>query len=384
MRIGIDATSFDNLRGLGRFTRQLVTQLVGDHSDAHDFVLIANSNCRNLAQQLDCEVVTLRPPREALDHRRPLGHLLAASWKGLRTGADVFLFPAPMTYFPVVHCPNALVLHDTMALDRPGHFFANERSARFYRAKFRIAARLASCILTPSNYSRNRISQTLARSPETIRVVGEAAADFFRPIGPHAANDDIVQAHGLTPSVPLLLCVGSLSPHKNLDGALRALAALRKRGIQNWQLGIVGSLDDPSTLSAVDSLHALHRRLDLTTHVRFLGYVSDPDLASLYGAATALLFPSLEEGFGLPAVEAMACGLPVVASDRGALPEVLGPAALYFQPENTDGMSEAIERALSDEALRNRLRAEGLKRAGESSWQRTAERVLEAMVEIAR
>jgi glycosyltransferase involved in cell wall biosynthesis len=167
-----------------------------------------------------------------------------------------------------------------------------------------------------------------------------------------------------------VLNVGTVEPGKNRETLLRALALLRGRGLAH-ALVVVGQrgwlAERPDTAAA---------RLGVAEAVRYTGYLPDSDLPLVYNLAEAFVFPSWREGFGLPPLEAMACGTPVVSSDRPAMPEVLGDAALYAPPDRPDAIADALARVLTDAGLRDDLRARGLARAAGYSWERAARETL--------
>jgi len=170
---------------------------------------------------------------------------------------------------------------------------------------------------------------------------------------------------------PFLLSVGSLEPGKNRERLLQAFARLQARGLKHT-LVVAGQ-----RAWRYEGEAPLARRLGLADSVRFLGHVPQADLPALYSAADLFVFPSLYEGFGLPALEAMACGTPVVASNVSALPEVVGDAALQVSPLDVEALADAIERLLRDDRLRADLRERGLERARQFSWEKAARRTAE-------
>ena len=176
-----------------------------------------------------------------------------------------------------------------------------------------------------------------------------------------------------------LLAVGTLEPRKNLTTLVRAFARLRDRSEIDRAVGLVlagarGWLDDP--------IFRTVQSLGLEDAVRFPGFIDDDDLPAVYQGAELVVFPSLYEGFGLPLLEAMACGAPVVASNTSALPEVAGGAAILVDPLDVDGMARAVAGVLGDEALRGRLREDGVARASEFSWETAARRTLDAYASL--
>jgi len=174
---------------------------------------------------------------------------------------------------------------------------------------------------------------------------------------------------------PILLYVGGISPHKNLAALVRSLRLVADRGVVNWRLVLVGEVAGDSFYSAHKEVLSTIRDCGLDERVTLAGYVDDQTLASLYSAARLLVLPSLDEGFGLPAAEAMACGTPVAASNAGALPEVVGDAGLLFDPMDENAMAKAIERLLTDDQLHADCSRIGVERSKRHRWSTVADRV---------
>ena len=192
----------------------------------------------------------------------------------------------------------------------------------------------------------------------------------------------MLRSYGLPAGVPLVVHVGGLSPHKNLERLLQAMARVRAGGLRP-HLALVGDPEADGFGSSHARLIAQRDALDLGSAVTFTGYVPGDHLVSLYNAATVFVMPSLSEGFGLPALEAMACGAPVAVSRRGALPEVVGEAGAYFDPLDVDDMAGTLERILGDPTLRARLAQAALDRARTFSWVAAADQTLDLLAEVA-
>jgi glycosyltransferase involved in cell wall biosynthesis len=175
-----------------------------------------------------------------------------------------------------------------------------------------------------------------------------------------------------------VLYVGNIKPHKNLVRLIEAFEALRRDGFEELKLLIIGD-----EISKWPALRRAVHRLKLHKHVRFLGFQSDETLASLYRLAAVFVFPSLYEGFGLPPLEAMASGTPVVTSNVSSLPEVAGDAAMLVDPYDVGAITAGIKRVLTDPALRDELVRRGLRRAREFSWERSVARTREIYFETA-
>lgn len=257
--------------------------------------------------------------------------------------------------------PFVFTVHDLNHLDVPNNSSASKRL--YYRLVIRRACHTARKILTVSEFSRQRIITWADVRPDRVVCVGNGVDASFSPDG---ARYD--------PGFSYLLMVSNRRPHKNEARALAAFAQAR----------IDPSIHLLMTGLPTNALTALIERSGLTERVVFLGRVDDVHLTHLYRGAVGLLFPSLYEGFGLPVVEAMASGIPVLTSNVTALPEVTGDAALLVDPYDVDAISSRIEQMLTDKALRERLRLAGLRRAAMFQWDEVAARtkcVLEEVME---
>jgi glycosyltransferase involved in cell wall biosynthesis len=233
----------------------------------------------------------------------------------------------------------------------------------YYAAVVRPAARRAHRVLTISESSRRDVADWAGIAPERVENVGCGVSPAFRPEGDRVAGEG-----------PYLLFVGNRKPHKNVGRMLEAFSRLRGR--EELRLMLSGPPDAPTAERL--------RRLGIERRVGFLGSASDEVLAAWYRGAVALVQPSILEGFGLPVAEALACRTPVLAARAGALPEVAGDAAVYFDPLDADSISEGMERLLSDGALRSRLAAAGPERARGFTWERTASRVRAVLEDAVR
>lgn len=357
MRIAIDARLWAEPRsGIGRYTRALTEHLLRLAPEERWILYVdrppgpsfpgAEVRCLPWPQRLVWSL--WHAPRDL--RRRPVD---------VFHGVTGFELPGrgPWTLVTTVH--------DLVPLRFPALVPARHRWA--VRGLLGGALRRAHRVIAVSEATRSEILARYRLRPERVVVVPEAAAAHFVP--PSEPVLAAVRArYGLTR--PYVLFVGYLEPKKNVVALLDAVAALRRRGA--WgetELVIVGA----TGWGPAPAAHA--RALGLEGAVRFVGAAPDADLPALYGGALAFVFPSLWEGFGLPVLEAMASGAPVVASNRGALPEVTGGAALLVDPAPLP-LAGALERLLADPALRERLRAAGLARAAAFSWERTARETL--------
>jgi glycosyltransferase involved in cell wall biosynthesis len=245
----------------------------------------------------------------------------------------------------------------------------------YARAQMWTAAHRSDCILTVSDASKRDILHLFNIPPEKIVVVYNAIDAHFSVTPPPDAVSRVRERYQLDHR--FVLYVGNIKPHKNLVRLIEAFAELRRRGFDELKLLIIG--DEISKLPALRRAvhsHKLHK------HVRFLGYLEDETLASLYRLASVFVFPSLYEGFGLPPLEAMASGTPVVTSNVSSMPEVTGDAAVLVDPYSVDSIVEGIARVLSDPVLSADLRRKGIARAREFSWDRSVQRTRELYQEV--
>jgi glycosyltransferase involved in cell wall biosynthesis len=276
---------------------------------------------------------------------------------------------------PLVPCRAVVTIHDCIHLMFP-QYLPNRLAYGYARATLWTAARRAERIFTVSETSKADILRYCDVAAERIIVVYNAIDDrFATPPEPEAIERvrERYQLHG-----PFALYVGNIKPHKNLERLIDAFDLVRRGGFERLELLIIGDQISkyPRLRRAVDK-HKLHK------HVRFLGFVADDTLAALYRLATVFVFPSLYEGFGLPPLEAMASGTPVVTSNRSSLPEVVGDAAVLVDPYSAASIAEGIQQVLSDPELRRSLSARGLARAREFSWDASIRRVHEVYMDVA-
>jgi len=278
-------------------------------------------------------------------------------------GASVFC--APHYNVPVFRSgPLVVTIHDLTHLLFPG--YARKLHVRLYAEPLlRIACAKASRIITPSHYTREKLVVRLNANPEKISVIPCAVSDVFRPHVKEEATERVRVSYGF--STPYILFVGSTAPHKNLVKLLMAYRHLCARYRDMPELVLVL----PRNASARTADRNLLSLIAMPG-VRCLHAVTDQSLASLYSAALMTVMPSIEEGFGLPVMESMACGTPVVCSHAASLPEIAGEDAVYFASDSLEEMISAIEHLLYSETLHQRLAARGLKRSEMYSVSRAA------------
>lgn len=386
MRIGVEACTWSNQRGYGRFVRELLTSMIEDFPE-HEFVLVVDRHSAaecTFPPQATVEVVATaaQPTRAAsAEGSRSPADLLRMARHVSRLDLDVFFFPTRYSYFPLLRPVKTVVaFHDATAERHPRLIFPGARARLFWRAKTWLALRQADRLVTVSEDARRQIADVFGLPAERIGVITEGPDPVFGRRTDGSSFPLLRARYGLPADTPIVLYVGGISPHKNLDGLLRAM----KDVAGPWHVALVGEYEKDSFLGCHAELVELVRALGLTARVTFTGYVPDDDLALLYNDATVLVLPSFSEGFGLPVIEAMASGLPVAASDRNSIPEVLGDAGLLFDPTVDADIGAAVSRLLADESLRAECSRRGIERSALFSWSAAGHRMMAILEETAR
>jgi len=391
VNIGIDATCWWNNRGFGRFTREILTALFALDSD-HKFFLFVDQPLEELAAFTNVTVIqaaSSRPTTEAAiaDSNRSPFDMYRLYRAVAHSPVDIMFFPAVYSWYPVPRkLPSMVTLHDAIAEHYPKLIFPGWRSRLFWGIKIRCAIRNSRRILTVSNAAKQEIIEYIGANPDSIDIASEAPHPQFRRTDDEARQNAARQRANVPVNAPVIVFVGGLAPHKNLHGLLDGFErAIGERHLEGVHLALVGDFKGGGFFSNYDSLcNRVHANQELRNRVHFSGYVSDPDLVALYSSALAVAMPSYSEGFGLPAIEAMACAVPVLASDRGALPEVVGDAGLYFDPFDVESISAAIIEMVENHGLRAQLSANALARASCFTWQRAAKLALMHLENMSR
>ena len=388
MKIGVDASCWGNKRGFGRFTRELLEALIEIDED-NDYLFFIDSETSGddmpaKVRRISAKTSESQVEAASADGRRSIKDLWAMSREVYRHDVDVFFFPAVYSYFPILNRTKILLtLHDVIADHHPSLIFPNAKSKYLWKLKQNMAIKQADLIATVSEYSKKEIVKYFRLPESKIRTISEAARPVFKVLPTNNGFVSTLAKHGLVTDERFLLYVGGISPHKNLNTLIDAFKQIVDSGIDDkLKLVLVGDYKDDPFFSAYPSLKAKVSELELTDKVIFTGFISDEDLAYLYNAATLLVFPSLEEGFGLPAIEAMSCGTPVAASKTGSLPEVLGSVGRYFDPLKSEEMAAVISSVLNDEPARRQMKEDGLERSQNFRWKRAAEETLAIFREL--
>jgi glycosyltransferase involved in cell wall biosynthesis len=275
---------------------------------------------------------------------------------------------------PATRCRSVVTIHDCIHLMFP-QYLPSRLAYVYAKGSMWSATRKANRILTVSEASKHDILRFFDVAPEKVSVIYNAIDERFLAPADPARMEQVRQRYQL--EHPFILYVGNIKPHKNLEGLIDAFGRMRSNAPEDLRLIIIG--DEISKYPALRQ--AVHRH-KLDKHVRFLGFQPLETLACFYRQARAFVFPSFYEGFGLPPLEAMACGAPVVTSNVSSLPEVCGDGALLVDPHDPDALADGILRAVMDESLRADLIAKGRERARHFSWARSVYKIHQIYMEV--
>ncbi len=360
-RIGIDArlTAY-RTGGIAEYTRALVRELAALDAETRYLILHARRAAESLTPAPNFQRVTTWTPC----HHRFERPALAVETARLRL--DLLHSP---DFIPPFRLPllgahrHVITIHDLNFLHYPQ--FQTPDSLRYYAGYIHAAVKQADHILADSEATKADICAMLNVPSNRITVHLLGVDPGFRPLSASETNDSRSRL-GLPGS--FILFVGTFEPRKNLAGLLNAYAGLVARTSDSPPLLIAGKRG-----WLYESIFDQVKALGLTNRVIWREDIADDDRVRLYNCASVLVLPSFYEGFGLPPLEAMACGAPVVVSDRSSLPEVVGNVGIYIDPDRPDSIADGIYRALTDSAWREQAIRTGIERAATFTWQRTAE-----------
>ena len=367
MKVCLDVSAAVHRRaGLGRYAHELIRALVAQGE--HEYLAFYHQRGRaHLDPPID-RLPQLTTPLSVKPWRLTtmLAYFFGVGQDGMFPHVDIF--HATEHLLPRLRrIRSVFTLHDLIFRFDPGshlplnRIYLNLMMPRFLRA--------ADAVITVSECSKRDAVQLYSTSAEKIHVIPEGVDAHFKPVTSQQAEQ--VRAKYRLPE-RFVLCVGTIEPRKNLPILFETLASQRARGAETWPLVIVGK---PGWL--YEPIFRRVAELGLHDAVHFTGFVSDDDLPAIYTAATLVALPSHYEGFGLPVLEAMACGTPVLCSNTSSLPEVAGEAALLVPPDDVQGWIAAIARVWDDDTLRAQMRERGFAQAARFTWQSAARKTTE-------
>lgn len=384
MRIGIDATCWWSRRGFGRFTRGLLMAMIAEPR-GHRFCLFIDRAPEPEMLHPHVDIVQVNPSRTVTESAvasgsRSPADLWAFTRAASREPMDLMFYPAVYSWFPLrPGIPVVVTLHDAIAEHFPEMIFPGRKGRLLWNLKMRLARWQATRIMTVSQAAKQEIVEHLGIRVDRIDVVSEAAEPRFHYIADAAARAAARSRANLPAQGRYIIYVGGLAPHKNILGLVQGFAgALNKGGLDDLHLALVGDPKGDGFHSNYEQICAMAAADPLLRgRVHFTGYVSDDDLVALYSDALAATMPSFSEGFGLPAIEAMACGIPVLSSHAASLPEVVGDAGLYFDPHQPTQISDAIYRIATEAETLAALQQKARERAAQFTWAKAARLALE-------
>jgi glycosyltransferase involved in cell wall biosynthesis len=351
--IGIIAYALDRMHGgIGRYSRELIRSVGQALPRMH--ILAAG--------KFEAQYPTVQLPGSALlPALMTLGQVEIA-WAARQHHLDIVHDPTGIFPLALTSSRKVVSIHDVFSYVSPETSTAADRL--IYRLWLPLAVRRTDAVITVSLQSKKDILRYLPVRADMMTVIPEAAGSNFQPM-PRVNVETILKKNGI--DFPYILYVGSVEPRKNLLRLLKAYARVRE-SLSGRKLVVVGARNIWLSTPLTEEI----RRLNIEPWVHFTGYVEDEDLPAFYNGADVFVFPSLYEGFGLPVLEAMGCGTPVITSNVSSLPEVAGDAAVLVDPYNIEGIASAMQQVLEDPHLSNELREKGLARAKQFSWERTA------------
>ena len=370
MRIGVEGRTLQGRRyGVARYLDNLLRELTAIDTE-NDYIVY-------LSEQIE--------PPDSTSGRlstRVMKGWPSLAWRHLRLplamrsdGIDLHFSPA--YFLPLIKvCPSIVVVHDLTFKVHP-EWFARDRRMMFDQIFWR-EVKKADRILTVSEHSRGDIVRLLGVEESRVTAIPEAADGRFSPVADAVRLDAVREKFGVPEG--FVLTVGAIHTRRNLERLVESLALASESTGRPLFLLIVGT---PAEFSPPVDIEGTAARCGMGGRVRHVEYVSEDDLLLLSNACGLFAYPSIYEGFGLPVIEALACGAPVACSNVTSIPEVAGDAAVYFDPLSTEEMASAIALAVTDVTLREELKRAGPERASLFSWRRTAEETLEVFREVA-
>jgi glycosyltransferase involved in cell wall biosynthesis len=369
VRIGIDVRKLHDF-GIGTYIRNLLRHLARLDRETEYVLLARPGDCQTLGALGE----NFRTVSETSGNYS-IAEQITIPWRLRREHVGIFHAPHYVLP-PLVSCRSVVTIHDCIHLMFP-QYLPNRLALAYARTSIAMASKRATRVLTVSESSKRDILRFVDVPADKIDVIHNAYDERF---GVEPREEDVVrvreryQLHD-----EFVLYAGNVKPHKNLGRLIEAFHLVRNRGLHHLKLVLIGDqISKYAALRRAVHQHQLHQ------YVRFLGYLPEETLAVMYRLAGVFVFPSLYEGFGLPPLEAMASGTPVVTSNVSSLPEVAGDAALLADPYDPAAIADAIYRVLTEDSLRRDLRHRGLARAQQFSWEASVRRVHEIYRQVAR
>jgi glycosyltransferase involved in cell wall biosynthesis len=386
-QICVDATCWNNNRGYGRHLRGLLKSLIRlDVKNSYTLIIDSPSEIADLPAQAEVHRVDCSRPAvvaASSESHRSVPDMWRVSRAMSDKQFDILLFPTVYSYVPVFSRAKKVVLiHDIIAESYPTLTVPRLSSRLLWKTKAKLGRWQADALVTVSDYSRRGIAKAFNIPVERIFVVGEASDPIFRRIA-NPILTQLLRSKGIEKNRQYLTYVGGFGPHKNLNALVSAFHAFTQRPEGRTALMVmVGENKREAFHTQFDLIARQVTALGIADKVLFTGYLPDEDLVILLNLSTALVLPSLMEGFGLPAIEAVACGCPVIATSESPLPELLGEGCEYFDPSQPQELENAITSLFASEKIRNQRREFGLKAVQRLSWDEAARQMMAVLQSV--
>lgn len=381
MKIGVDATSRQNNRGYGRHARALLNALIPlDSGNQYTLFVDSVDAGDKMPPEAKVQMVSTDAPTAvatAANGHRSAMDMLRMSRAMSDSSFDLLLFPTVYSYVPVISRAKKIVMiHDVIAETYPQLTLPSFTSRMFWKSKVALGRWQADAIVTVSDYSRQGILKHFKTSPDKVFVVGEASDPVFRVLPDPGPTKRLIDL-GINGADRTVVYVGGFSPHKNLESLVTAFAKVVEHpSFSDATLVMVGEYEKEVFHSCYAGIKHQTSELGIASRVIFTGYLPDEELVALLNFASVLVLPSLIEGFGLPAIEAAACGCPVIATTASPLPGLLGEGGIFINPANQEELNAALTRVLESESLRQQMRTAGLTAAADLTWEAAARQMI--------
>ena len=365
MRIGIDARTISEKGGCRTYLLNLIENLLKIDCDNH-YVIFYNSK-NFLGKFKDAEEYVVKPGQKSL--QLVYDHISVPS-KVKKYKLDLIHTPKSATSLFYRNIKNVVTVLDMIPLKFPNSERLPNRI--YWKIQLPIAIKKADIIITISKSSKEDIIRMFKVPENKVRVIYLGHRKEMKPLDRENIGIKRIKEKYLLPD-KFILFVGTIQPRKNLDKVFKAFALLKKRGkLKDHRLVVCGRLGwlYKPTMNLINEL-------DIQEDIKILDFVPDEDLPYIYNLANLFVFPSQYEGFGLPVLEAMACGVPVITSNKSSLPEIIGEVGIMIEPEDIQSLADNINKVLDDEDLREEMIKKGLKQAKKFSWDKCARETLE-------
>jgi glycosyltransferase involved in cell wall biosynthesis len=388
MRIAVEATSWHNQRGYGRHARALLSTLVRlDIDNRYTFFFDSRANLGQIPEEMEVRYVRAGSPASeaaSANGHRSLIDMWRMSHALSSPDYDVLLFPTVYSYVPVLsRAKKVVMIHDVIPEKFPKLTFPHPTARILWKTKSALGRWQADAIVTVSEYSRKGIMECFDIPAERVAVVGEASDPVFQPLDNPQITPRLLSL-GVPENGRLVVYVGGFGPHKNVQSLVAAFASLAKLpAFSDTYLILVGEYKKEVFHSDFSRIKDQIDLLGISDRVLFTGYLPDIELVVLLNLSAVLVLPSFIEGFGLPAVEAAACGCPVIATKSSPLPELLKGGGIYIDPNRPKELGFALRRVLESDVQRRKMREAGLAAAGALTWENAAFQLKDLINEMA-